>query len=56
MLASNLFNNNSHPPYNFMFVTFLNDETIFLCGGVDYKFDYFSEEAFLFRVASITAE
>lgn len=56
MLASNLFNNNSHPPYNFMFITFTSDETIFLSGGVNYQFDYVSEEAFLFRVASIANE
>ena len=56
MLASNLFNKNSHPPYNFMFITFLNDETIFLCGGVNFAFEYFSEEAFLFRVSSIDSE
>lgn len=56
MLASNLFNKNSHPPYNFMFITFISDELIFLCGGVNYAFEYFSEEAFLFRVSSIDTE
>ena len=56
MLASNLFNKNSHPPYNFMFITFISDELIFLCGGVNFTFDYFSEEAFLFRVSSIESE
>lgn len=50
MLASNLFNKNSHPPYNFMFITFIEDETIFLCGGVNYEFDYVSEETFFYRV------
>ena len=25
LLASNLFNNNSHPPYNFMYITFISD-------------------------------
>lgn len=54
MLASHLFNNNSHPPYNYMFTTFISPEAIFLCGGVNYNFDYVSEEAFLFRLASIT--
>jgi hypothetical protein len=39
-----------------MFITFTSDETIFLCGGINYQFDYVSEEAFLFRVASITNE
>jgi hypothetical protein len=56
MLASNLFNKNSHPPYNFMFITFISDDTIFLCGGVNFAFEYFSEEAFLFRLSSIEGE
>ena len=43
MLASNLFNTNSHPPYNYMFTTYISAETIFLCGGVNYAFDYVSE-------------
>ena len=53
MLASSLFNNNSRPPYNFMFITFISDETIFLSGGVNFNFDYVSDEAFYFKVASI---
>lgn len=56
MLASSLFNNNSRPPYNFMFITFISDETIFLSGGVNFNFDYVSDEAFYFRVASIANE
>lgn len=51
-----MFDRNSHPPYNFMFITFISDETIFLCGGVNAKFDYFSDEAFFFRVSSIANE
>ena len=43
MLNSNLFNKFSHPPYNFMFATFVSEDTIFLCGGVNYEFDYVSE-------------
>ena len=45
-----MYNSFSHPPYNYMFATYINSSMIFLCGGANYDFDHVSNEAFLYKV------
>jgi hypothetical protein len=33
-----------------MFATYLSDERIFLCGGINADFEYVSDEAFVYEV------
>lgn len=33
-----------------MFATYLSDEKIFLCGGINADFEYVSDEAFVYQV------
>ena len=48
-MSSALYNKFSHPPYNFMFATFIDESRIFLCGGVNADFEYISDEAFIYK-------
>lgn len=45
-----MYNSFSHPPYNYMFATYISSNTIFLCGGANYNFDHVSNEAFFFKI------
>ena len=45
-----MYNSFSHPPYNYMFATYVEAGQVFLCGGANYDFDHVSNEAFFFRV------
>ena len=49
LFSSHLFCSTSHPPYNFMFATYIKPKVIFLCGGVNFDFDNVSNEAFLYN-------
>ena len=33
-----------------MFATYLNDEKIFLCGGINADFEYISDESFIYEI------
>ena len=35
-----------------MFATYLNDDKIFLCGGINADFEYISDEAFVYEIKS----
>lgn len=55
LCSSYMYNSSSHPPYNYMFATFIRSNTIFLCGGVNYEFEHVANEAFLYSTKEVSS-